>query len=109
MADRQSLEQLIAEHRGVLVRSKKHRIYRFPNGVVFTVASTPRCPRAYANAITELKRLLGLNDPDRGQPGNRRDRKSKRLVGNQQRWIGEQSIPPRLTWQDQLEAVRKHL
>jgi hypothetical protein len=57
--DRTALEELIKANKGVLIRCKKHLVYEFPTGLHFTVSKTPRCPHAYANAISSLKRLLG--------------------------------------------------
>jgi hypothetical protein len=51
---------LIDEHKGRLVRQKKHRIYRFPTGLVFTTASTPSDARTWLNSLADLKRLLGV-------------------------------------------------
>lgn len=79
MADPKSaLERLIEERDGVLVRHKKHKVYHFPNGATFTVASTPECPLAYDNALSLLKTLLGAHPPDRGLPGERREKRLKR-------------------------------
>lgn len=42
----------------VLVRQKKHMIFKHPCGVVLTVAKSARCYRAHKNTITTAKRLL---------------------------------------------------
>jgi hypothetical protein len=105
MADKRDLEQLIEAHGGVLVRSRKHRIYTFPDGTKFTAPSTPRCPHAYANAISALKRILNLNEPNRGQVGDRRERRKKGMIHrptNQQ----HSNTAPLPSWKDKLFAVK---
>lgn len=106
MADPKSLlEQLIEEHGGVLVRQKKHKVYRFPNGATFTVSSTPECPFAYANALSFLKTLLGVHSLDRGAPGERREKRPKRKPTTQVVKFPLKSAMPvqrGLTWQEKL-------
>jgi hypothetical protein len=97
-----SIEKIIKEKGGVLVRQKKHKVYRFPNGQVFTSSATPSCPLAYANALTSLKNLLGVHTPDRGTPGKRRTKSPK----TKQRMVvfAAKDSPPQpvATWQEQL-------
>ena len=110
MADPQAtLERLIEKHGGKLIRQKKHKVFRFPNGVVFTTGSTPEDPRAYDNATAELKRLLGLHSPDRGAPGQRRENRVKRKP------MGGILLPSVLheipigEWKKKLDAVKGEL
>ena len=107
MADPKStLERLIEEHGGVLVRQKKHKVYRFPNGLTFTVSSTPECPLAYDNALSWLKNLLGVNPPDRGSPGERREKRPKRKTGSSRFNFGENSTLSELsTWKEKLAVA----
>lgn len=70
------VSRLLKEHRAVLVRTKRHQVYRFPNGRVFTMASTPSDFRAAANQLTDLRRTLGI-DTERGLPGERREKRCK--------------------------------
>lgn len=42
----------------VLVRHRKHRIYRHPSGATVTTSSTPSDPRAAKNAIATARREL---------------------------------------------------
>ena len=70
MADKRTLQDLIDQHGGVLVRHRKHPIYRFPGGVIFVVPATPRCPHAYANAVATLRKLLQLNGERGAEGGN---------------------------------------
>lgn len=112
MADPKStLERLIEEHEGVLVRQKKHKVYRFPNGTTFTVASTPECPFAYDNALVFLKTLLGIHSPDRGSPGERREKRLKRKsVGSKMKVLPfkfeeNSASPPLSTWKERLATA----
>jgi hypothetical protein len=109
MADpKTSLERLIEEHGGVLVRQKKHKVYRFPNGATFTVASTPECPLAYDNALAFLKTLLGVHSPNRGTPGERREKRPKRKPvgsGNPLPFRLETPAPEANTWKEKLAVA----
>ncbi len=105
MADpKTSLERLIEEHGGKLVRREKHNVFRFPNGVVFTLPKTPSCSRSYHNAAAYLKTLLGAHAPDRGAPGQRREKRIKSKVE-------VSALPPTLhdvpvsDWKNEMEAV----
>lgn len=57
------LRLLLEQSGAVLVRHKKHLVYRLPNGRSYTCASTPSDWRAVLNQITQLKRLLGAEIP----------------------------------------------
>ena len=102
-----SLERLIEEHGGLLVRQNKHKVYRFPNGATFTVASTPECPLAYNNALSVLKTLLGLHSPDRGSPGKRREKRHKRKPRGVKPFFKLENLAPieSNTWREKLAKV----
>jgi hypothetical protein len=112
MADpRVELEQLIKEHTGVLVRQKKHKVYRFPNGLNFILSSTPECPLAYDNALSSLKKVLGINDPNRGLPGERREKRIKRknTRGSKMPPSGSSPIQEPVSWKQQLAVANLQL
>ena len=52
------LEALFKASGAVLVRSKKHYVYRFPTGKIYVVPGTPSCPFAYTNCLKKLRRML---------------------------------------------------
>lgn len=52
------LLKAISEAGGVLVRKRKHYIWRFPNGGLLVVSGSPSCAHASANAMRNLKKLL---------------------------------------------------
>ena len=56
------IHELIREHGGHLTRTKKHNVYRFPDGRTYTMAQTPSDVRAAMNQLSDLKRLLGLTE-----------------------------------------------
>jgi hypothetical protein len=58
MDPRHQLRELLQEHSFDLVRQRKHRIYRNPDGLMFVTASTPSDRRASRNALSTLKRVL---------------------------------------------------
>jgi hypothetical protein len=60
-----------------LKRQKKHEVWELPNGKTFVRASTPSDACADNNNLADLRRVAGLADPDRGKPGQRRERRSK--------------------------------
>ena len=59
----------------VLLRAKKHVVWKLPNGKSFTCASTPSDYRAEANQISHLRHALG-QVPDHKE-GERRERRLK--------------------------------
>ena len=56
------LMDLLLEHNFDLVRHRKHKIYRNPDGLTFVTSSTPSDRRAPQNAISALKRILRQAD-----------------------------------------------
>jgi len=55
------LQQILREHNAVLIRQKKHLVYRLPNGQKFVTAKTPGDPDVAArNNVHNLRRLLGI-------------------------------------------------
>jgi hypothetical protein len=81
------VDRLLAESGAVLARKKKHEVWKLPNGNQFTRASTPSDIRAPLNQLTDLRRALGIVEPDRGKPGERRIPKPK--TERQRRWKPE--------------------
>jgi hypothetical protein len=69
--------RLLKENNAVLKRDKKHEVWQLPNGKTWVRSSTPSCSTAEQNALSDLRRCLGEVDPDRGKPGERRERKVK--------------------------------
>jgi hypothetical protein len=57
------LIELLHRNEFDLVRQRKHRVYRNPDGLVFVTASTPSDRRASQNALSTLKRILGRSIP----------------------------------------------
>jgi hypothetical protein len=58
MNPQDQLIKLLHEHSFDLVRQRKHKIYRNPDGLIFVTASTPSDRRAPQNALSTLKRML---------------------------------------------------
>ena len=77
MDDFQKVEQLLREHGAGPVRDKKHKVWGLPNGRTFVMPQTPSDKKAVNNSLSDARRFLGLVDPDRGQPGERRPKKVK--------------------------------
>lgn len=75
---------LLKEHGARLTRTKRHLVYKFPDGKMFTKACTPSDFRAENNQLRDLKKLLGLYG-ERGIPGVRRVAKQKPGVERERR------------------------
>ena len=71
------VRQLLCEHGAVLVRTKRHDVYRTSDGAAHVLPQSPSDYRAWRNKLAELRKALGLADPERGRPGDRRERKRK--------------------------------
>lgn len=52
-----TLEHALRDAGAVLVRQKRHRIYKLPNGRVLTVSNTPSDRRDTLNTLRTLRRL----------------------------------------------------
>ena len=70
------VEELLKESGAILVRSKKHQIWKLPNGKTFVRAKTSSCKFEEKKSYNELRNLLGLVDENRGQAGERRAKKN---------------------------------
>lgn len=68
------IHRILRDHGATLERKKKHQVYRFPNGQIFALCSTPSDKRYYQWALRDLKHRLGLHGA-RGAAGSRRERK----------------------------------
>ncbi len=58
MNPQDQLMELLQEHSFDLVRHRKHKIYRNPDGLMFVTASTPSDRQAPQNALSTLKKIL---------------------------------------------------
>lgn len=70
------LERLIKAQKGSLVRRTKHKVYKFPEGQILVVASTPGDTRGSQNALAEAKRLLKVGVPSKKRKGRVQPKKS---------------------------------
>ena len=77
MNPREKVDGLLKSIGAVLKRRKKHEVWQLPDGGMFTRACTPSDIRADNNNLSDLKRAAGILDPERGNPGQRRDRRNK--------------------------------
>lgn len=66
--------RILKEHGAEVVRTKKHVVWRLPDGRSWTMPSTPSDPCAWKNNLSDLRLFLGLNG-ERGKPGERRPKK----------------------------------
>lgn len=61
------VDELIRENGGVLVRMKRHPVYRFPNGQQFVHSATPGDRRAAMNSMSVLRRILAAQSERKTQ------------------------------------------
>jgi hypothetical protein len=52
------IQYLLRLHRAVLIRERKDKIFRFPDGRIFVVATSPSDHRAERNNLATLRRLV---------------------------------------------------
>lgn len=71
--------RLLKEHGAVLERTKKHAVWRFPDGRSFALPTSPSRSSSWDNNLHDLRKLLGVNG-ERGAIGGRRPRKVRRKV-----------------------------
>jgi hypothetical protein len=68
--------EIVKRFRGQEIRSKNHCVFRFETGAQVVVAKTPSDYRSWDNAVSTLRRELGLT-PTLGRVGQRRSRRVK--------------------------------
>jgi hypothetical protein len=76
-AEQEEVIRILKEHGAKIVRTKKHIVWRFPDGKSWTVSSTPSDVCAWKNNLADLRSYLKLNPVERGKPGERRVKKPK--------------------------------
>lgn len=66
---RDEADRLLRAGGATLIRSKRHEVWRLPNGEIFVRPQTPSCARGTINSLVRLRRLLArprrLNDDGR--------------------------------------------
>lgn len=71
------VSRLLKADGAILKREKNHEVWKLSNGKSFVRAKTPSDANGPLNNLTDLKKALGVADPERGKPGERRERKTK--------------------------------
>lgn len=82
MAAEEEVNKLLEEHGAVLDRSKKHNVWKFPDGKTFTTSHTPSARNAHDNQLSELRNLLGIQQ-HATTVGQRRPKRERRLRSEQ--------------------------
>ena len=70
------VKRLLKENGAVLIRHRKHLIYKLSSGAIFVQANTPSDVRSDENNLRDLRKLLG-NAPPRGMVGERREKRDR--------------------------------
>ena len=86
MNEEEEVYQLLKKHGAVLDRQKRHNVWKFPDGRIFTQSRTPSDWRAPLNQLSDLRRMLGVSVPLRGEPGERRPRRNKHSESGIRPW-----------------------
>lgn len=73
---RLKIKALLSEHGAVLKRTRKHKVYEFPNGKTYVESSSPSSQTSDQNQLSDLKRVLELPKTG-GQEGPRRVKRPK--------------------------------
>ena len=60
MSTEDEIRKLLRDHGAVLIRQRKHAIYRFPDGRIFSMSSTPSARSAPFDTLRTLRRMLGI-------------------------------------------------
>jgi hypothetical protein len=55
---------ILQEAGAVLVRQRKHKIFRFQDGLIWVLPKTPSDTRAWKNNLAGLRRRLGMRKVD---------------------------------------------
>lgn len=79
------IRSLLKEHGAVLERTKKHKVWSFPDGRIWVEGSTPSDVRAARNNLSDLRKMLGVKREIRKNP----ERKHKTGVNGKQAYQSE--------------------
>lgn len=102
-----TVASLLKTNGAKLVRTKKHKVWRFPDGRIFTMPSTPSdSAHGDKNLLADLKKFLGLTKHET-TVGERRERKTKRTRIRQR--VAVESAPARKTMADDLKKLYAQL
>lgn len=75
-SEEKEILRILKQHGAVLTRTKTHRVWKFPDGRIHVMPSTPSDRRTWANQLAQLRKFLDLEKPERKKNPNR-----KRKVG----------------------------
>ncbi len=98
MTVQEEIDDLLKAHGAVLDRTKKHHVWKFPDGRTFVAASSASDVRAERNQLATLRQMLGVKRVVRKNPG----RLEKKGVGHAA-YAG--AIPVRPDWKQVLMAA----
>ena len=57
--DMKEIQRLLKATGAVLLRNKRHAVYKLPNGKRFVLACSPSDHRGCKNALSDLRKLIG--------------------------------------------------
>jgi hypothetical protein len=90
--DIDKIESLLKQHGAKLERTKKHKVWRFPDGRIWVVAGSPRSSQSFRNNYHDLCRFLGVEEERRKNP----ERKRKQGIERRERLAAITTLPDKL-------------
>jgi len=106
--DRKECMRILKEHGAVLVRTKKHKIWKFPDGRIHVMPGSPSTMVTWKNQLRDLRNLLGINE-ERGAVGERRPKKNKPRKTRKFNVVGDASNVVLRDMSSQLAGLRESL
>jgi len=76
MDSKEEVFRLLKEHKANLIRQRRHRVYRLPDGRIFVTSLTQTNERGWRNCLARLRKLLGAVPANTGAAPNRRKLKA---------------------------------
>jgi len=100
MDAKREFERLVKSLGAVHIRSKRHNIYRLPNGRTFGVSKTPECSFAWNHAVADICIAANIPKPNwsgktKSKNENRREKAQQRVLQASRIHVPSPSASPR--------------
>src|SRR5580704_8020529 len=104
MDSKEEVFRLLKEHKASLIRQRRHRVYRLPDGRIFVTSLTQTDERGWRNCLAQLRKLLGAVPPNNSAAPKRRKLKASSMKDGlpQPVLLTSQTLPPR-SFREQLK------
>ena len=98
------IQRLLEEHGFVLQRQTNHQVWKNPQGLTFVCAQTPSDKWAYANALSNLRRLVNWK-PQPKTPKAKKEYRKPHVPVNRTTVFSEPTRAARPSMAEQLKAI----